>query len=363
MQASAHPVTRHELFSAQEIAAAARVPPATVRALVEAGQVIAYRGFVSAADAAKLVRQLRQGEFDLTPDRSPLTPMRSPRSRQGLPLAASVALHAAAVLVLLWAGAMGLFATDTEAHVVEPQAAHLVFLISPGPGGGGGGGGLRMSAPPPQARREAPAAKPVMPSPVVRVRRDPPVRSTARLTRPVEPPRVIPKPIDVPTPPTPQTVQAPVVEAPADSASTVGLLAAKTTVTSHGPGSAGGIGVGAGSGLGEGVGSGIGDGSGGGAGGGVFGPGSGVTPPSVLREVRPTYSDDARRRGLEGSVALKIVVLRDGSVGNVRVVRGLGAGLDQKAIDAVRQWRFRPASRHGVPVDVVVDISVDFKLR
>ena len=60
---------------------------------------------------------------------------------------------------------------------------------------------------------------------------------------------------------------------------------------------------------------------------------------------------------------LEIVVRRDGTVSNMRVVRSLGAGLDQKALDAVRQWRFGPAKRQGVPVDVVVEVSVEFRLR
>jgi TonB family protein len=62
-------------------------------------------------------------------------------------------------------------------------------------------------------------------------------------------------------------------------------------------------------------------------------------------------------------VDLEVVVDRDGRATNVRVVRGLGAGLDQQAVAAVRQWRFAPARRNGVPVDVVVDVSVDFRLR
>ena len=75
------------------------------------------------------------------------------------------------------------------------------------------------------------------------------------------------------------------------------------------------------------------------------------------------YTDAARRQSIEGDVVLEIVVRHDGSVGNVRVRRSLGAGLEQKAIDAVRQWRFSPARRRGSAVDVVVDVSVGFKLR
>ena len=65
----------------------------------------------------------------------------------------------------------------------------------------------------------------------------------------------------------------------------------------------------------------------------------------------------------KGEVHLEVVVARDGQPSSIRVIRGLGAGLDQQAVQAVRQWRFSPARRNGVPVDVVVDVSVDFTLR
>ena len=79
--------------------------------------------------------------------------------------------------------------------------------------------------------------------------------------------------------------------------------------------------------------------------------------------MRPDYSEDARRRGIEGDVVLEIVVRADGGVGDVKVLHGLGGGLDQRAIDAVRQWRFSPARRFGTPVDVMVEVAVEFKLR
>jgi protein TonB len=83
----------------------------------------------------------------------------------------------------------------------------------------------------------------------------------------------------------------------------------------------------------------------------------------VQREVKPDYTEEARRRGVSGDVVLEIVVRSDGSVGSVKVLQGLDRGLDQRAIDAVRQWRFSPARRFGTPVDVVVEIAVEFKLR
>jgi TonB family protein len=60
---------------------------------------------------------------------------------------------------------------------------------------------------------------------------------------------------------------------------------------------------------------------------------------------------------------LEIVVRSDGAVGNVTLLQGLGAGLDQRAIEAVRQWRFSPARRYGTPVDVIVEVAMEFKLR
>jgi TonB family protein len=132
---------------------------------------------------------------------------------------------------------------------------------------------------------------------------------------------------------------------------------------SQGSGAGGGAGTGQGTGIGEGNGSGVGPGSGGGTGGGPYRPGAGITPPGLLREVKPDYTEEARRRGVEGDVLLEIVVRKDGGVGEVKVLQGLTGGLDQRAIDAVRQWRFSPAHRFGTPVDVIVEVAVQFKLR
>jgi protein TonB len=79
--------------------------------------------------------------------------------------------------------------------------------------------------------------------------------------------------------------------------------------------------------------------------------------------VKATYTDEARRRGTTGNVILEIVVTRDGTVGEVSVRRGLGGGLDERAIDAVHQWKFVPARRLGQPVDVIVEVAVEFMLR
>ena len=76
--------------------------------------------------------------------------------------------------------------------------------------------------------------------------------------------------------------------------------------------------------------------------------------------IHPT---DARQRNIAGDVVLEIIVRRDGTVGDVKILRGLPSGLNDRAVQAVRQWRFAPARRLGAPVDVIVEVSVEFKLR
>jgi TonB family protein len=157
---------------------------------------------------------------------------------------------------------------------------------------------------------------------------------------------------------------APIPAKPAETQDREGLLArAPETPPSQGSGTGGSVGSGHGTGLGQGDGNGVGEGSGGGYGGGPFRPGSGVEPPRLLREVRADYTDEARRANIEGEVELEIVVRRDGSVGEVKIVRGLRGGLNERAVQAVRQWRFAPGRMKGVPVDVVVEVGVEFGLR
>jgi TonB family protein len=160
-------------------------------------------------------------------------------------------------------------------------------------------------------------------------------------------------------------VMAPVAVVAADTRDREGVAkeAPKEPAPSQGPGTGGGAGTGKGTGLGEGRGSGIGEGEGGGMGGGPYRPGSGVEPPRLLREVRANYTEEGRRANVTGEVVLEIVVRRDGSVGDVKFLRRLGYGLDQKAVEAVRQWRFSPARLKGAAVDVVVEVGVEFRLR
>ncbi len=341
----------NDRYSLREVAAAADVPVELVSHLVDSEHVLVIDGWVRQVDAVALVRRLRAAPGG----RELLAPLTAPARRQGLPLAASGTLHATVLVGLLLASSLGLLnANDTETPVPSPKTSpQLVYLITPGPGGGGGGGGLAVPAPPPRAERKAPVpTRTSSPVPRPRPYRPPP--------RPVSHPVVTPPPV-----PTPPPVQAPVVPVPGDTHEVAGIIDAPPLPTppSPGPGTGGGVGQGQGTGIGEGSGNGIGPGSGGGTGGGPFRPGTGIEPPQLLREVRPTYTDEARRRAIEGDVVLEIVVRRDGTVGDVRVVRSLGSGLDQRAVSAVRQWRFTPARRQGAPVDVVVDVAVGFSLR
>jgi periplasmic protein TonB len=361
--ASRSPIV-HDVFTAREIARAAGASIGDAHALLASGLIASLdRGLTATDEAVRAVLMLRGQQAGPAPERPLFSPLRTSGRRRSGPLTASGFLHAAFGAMLLTAFGM------TSQNLVEPQRttpARLVFLVKPGPGGGGGGGGLRQPAPARPARLKGTSAlkSPVpveravrrpVPEPPRPPRPDPPVRP---VERPVEPPPPVAKPD--PTPP----VVAPVVSAPADRVEQPGVLTpAPAASASQGPGTGGGSGSGGGTGIGEGKGPGIGEGTGGGTGGGPYRPGSGITAPTILQEVKPDYTDDARRRSLSGDVVLEIVVKSDGRVGAVRIVQGLGAGLDQRAVEAVRQWRFSPARRFGTPVDVLVEVAVEFRLR
>jgi protein TonB len=129
---------------------------------------------------------------------------------------------------------------------------------------------------------------------------------------------------------------------------------------SSGPGSGGGIGAGNNGGIGDHRGPGFGTDDGGGIGG--TANGGGITAPAVLYRVDPEFSEEARKAKYQGTVVLTIEVGEDGKPRGFRIVRGLGLGLDQKAMDAVAQWKFRPAMRNGRPVRAPATIEVNFRL-
>jgi TonB family protein len=131
---------------------------------------------------------------------------------------------------------------------------------------------------------------------------------------------------------------------------------------SNGRGSGGGIGDGSGGGVGPGKGAGFGPGEGGGIGGGVYRIGGGVSAPVPVFRPEPEYSEEARKAKYQGVVLLAIVIDDKGNPRDLRVVRPLGLGLDEKAIEAVQKWRFRPGYLNGKPVAVAATVEVNFRL-
>jgi TonB family protein len=94
----------------------------------------------------------------------------------------------------------------------------------------------------------------------------------------------------------------------------------------------------------------------------IYRVGNGTTAPIVRYKVSPSYTEKARKAGIEGTVILFVEIWPDGAAHNIRVVRPLDPGLDQKAIEAVEQWSFQPGTRNAVPVKVAATIEVNFKL-
>lgn len=359
-----------DVYSARDIALAARVSEIRVQELLARGEIRSIatqlpgsaagadlNAFVSHEEAVRAVRALRSGSSVGLATAAGLgrelfaEAVRAKRATT-VPLVVSTSLHAIAVGTILFVASLGFAVADERTEPVSnPEPIRMVFLAQPGPGGGGGGGGLKMKTPPPRAERKGIEK---ISSPLPARKLPPPMEPKAK---PPEPP----KPIEAKQLP---PVMAPMPTKQAEPEDREGVLAkAPETKPSQGPGTSGGTGSGQGTGLGSGDGSGVGEGSGGGYGGGPFRPGSGVEPPRLLREVKAMYTDDARRSNIEGEVELEIVVRRDGSVGDVKVLRGLRGGLNDRAVDAVRQWRFAPGRMKGVPVDVVVEVGVEFRLR
>jgi TonB family protein len=233
----------------------------------------------------------------------------------------------------------------------QPVPEH-VTLIAPPPdvymlrpaiqeAGGGGGGGDRDKLPAPQGRLPKIAMQQITP-PAMVVRNEHP-KLTAEPTV-VAPPQVAIASSKLPHLGDPA---APAMPNPAFS---------------NGTGSGAGIGSGSGGGVGRGTGPGIGEGRGGGIGGGVFRVGGGVLAPKPISTPDPQYTEQARQAKYEGTCVLAMIVGPDGKPHDIRVQRGLGMGLDQKAIEAVQQWRFQPATKDGQPVAVQISVEVSFKL-
>jgi protein TonB len=229
-------------------------------------------------------------------------------------------------------------------HPIEVNLPNLVFLVEPGPGGGGGGGGSESPEPVSALKIEG---EDLAKQAIDIENEDALVFEELVEEKEEEPP--------VEEEEEPREIKAPIVEQSPDDMDQIGEIdSPERLVASAGPGS--------GPGMGEGEGPGIGPGYGGGFGGGAYRLGTGVVPPTLQRQVRPSYTDEALARKIQGSVELEVVILSNGKVGPIRIIRSLDRGLDLKAIEAVRQWRFKPGLFQSKPVDVLAVITVDFTL-
>ena len=249
--------------------------------------------------------------------------------------------------VVLVAAALALGTSPQVQQVVKdttqifiPDLAPYVAQAKPKPQpmGGGGGGGDRSPAPATKGQLPRPSPKQFVPP--AQVINNPQAKLMMEPT------------IDIPLDANVPNVKMPVWGDPM----------AKIGPPSNGPGSGGGIGSGSGGGIGSGKGGGLGPGQGGGMGGGVYRIGGGVSAPALLFKVEPEYSEEARKAKFQGTVVLYVVVDEKGQPRDLKVVRPLGLGLDEKAIEAVQKWRFRPGQLNGKPVSVAATIEVNFRL-
>jgi protein TonB len=168
--------------------------------------------------------------------------------------------------------------------------------------------------------------------------------------------------------PAPKLVVEPTVIVPPDVAMTMNGLPnlgdpkSSSTIPSNGPGAFGGIGPGTGGGVGPGNGRGVGPGDEAGTGGDVFRMGRGVIPPRVIYQIDPEFSEEARKAKYQGNCVLGLIVDASGRPTNIRVLNALGMGLDEKAIESVKNWKFEPGKKDGHDVAVEIAVEVDFHL-
>lgn len=256
--------------------------------------------------------------------------------------AISLVTHVVVVGLLL------LFALE-QWHTREIQKKMMSTTLAPVPFmppvkandimGGGGGGGNHEIVEASKGKLPEMSKKPLAPPQLLKV--DQP-------KLPVTPSVLMPQPIKLPD---------------ATNMPNIGIpQSPQVALASQGGGSGSGFGNGAGGGIGSGTGNGIGPGTGGGYGGGVYHPGGGVSEPVLIYDPDPEFSDEARRAKYQGVCVVGLIVDAQGNPQNVHVVRPLGMGLDEKAIEAVRQYKFKPAMMKGRPVPVEINIEVNFRI-
>jgi TonB family protein len=240
---------------------------------------------------------------------------------------------------------------ELEVHMINPDDFKMQQIDMPKAdkkAGGGGGGG--RNTPTPASKGQLPKFS-------------------------LTPPIIAPRPEPTPRPPSlvvPETVQVdPRLEPKRDELAVTGLPNGVPGPPSAGPGKGGGMGDGEGGGMGPGNGRGVGPGNGYNMGGGDprLGGGNGAPATSVdqkpilLNNPQPRYTEEARKNKIQGLVKVRVLIGSDGAVKRVQVTRGLPDGLDEQAIQAAYQLRFKPAMKAGQPVSFWQSVDIEFNLR
>ena len=253
----------------------------------------------------------------------------------------SLIIHLAVAGLVIWSTHW----VVTHQEEIKQQVVGLVTDVSPylpmqvakNRAGGGGGGGDRDKLAAPKGALPKLSKDQIVPPAIVVRNENPKLTATPTVVVPPE-------------------IKLPTTGALGDPLSKV------LGPPSNGTGYGGGIGSGSGGGVGSGTGPGVGPGHGGGYGGGAYRVGGGVSAPKALYAPDPEYSEEARKAKYQGTVVLWLVVGADGRPQQIRIQRALGMGLDEKAIEAVRQWKFEPAKLNGQAVPVQINVEVNFRL-
>ena len=260
-----------------------------------------------------------------------LDPMRV--KRDPVSTGVAVGFHALALLLILWIGAK---AIKTVIAPQKPAVKNISFETPPPPPvihtplpKSGGGGGQHDIAPVSHGA--------------------PPKFSPVQVLPPTAPPKIPPKLAVDPT------INVDLRNHMQSNLTNIGMLNATNVGVSMGNGH--------GNGLGSGEGDGMGPGFGHGTGGGVYSPGgNGVSYPKLIYQVDPEFSEEARKAKFQGEVVVHLIVDATGKPTRVSISRPIGMGLDEKAKEAVSQYRFKPAMKDGHPVPVLMDVAVNFQI-
>jgi protein TonB len=272
-------------------------------------------------------------------------PVADPMAVKRGPLSSALAITAHVLIIGLL---LFFFYAQWRTRAIERKAAltavdvkpfiPLTMKLNQSMGGGGGGGAHELVE---ASKGHLPKMAKTQITPPQIIRNDHPKLA-------VDPTIVMPQQIKLPDAPNMPNIGVP--------------QSSQVALASQGGGSGSGFGSGRGGGIGSGNGNGVGPGEGGGYGGGVMRPGGGVSAPQVIFSVDPEFSDEARRAKYQGICLVSLIVDAQGNPQRVRVIRPLGMGLDEKAVEAVRQYKFKPAYYQGHPVAVELNIEVNFRI-